>query len=97
MLTVNIREAKAQMSRLLRAVEAGEEVLIARAGRPVAKLVGLAPAAPVATRRRFGMLAGRYTVPEDFDAPLPDHLLALFGAPPVRVNDALPFDSTDQE
>ena len=75
MLTVNVHEAKTQLSRLLLAVEAGEEVVIARAGRPVARLVGLAPVAP---RRRFGMLAGRYTVPEDFDAPLPDDVQALF-------------------
>ena len=75
MLTVNVHEAKTQLSRLLQAVEAGEEVLIARAGQPVARLVGLAP---VAARRRFGMLAGRYTVPPDFDAPLPADVQALF-------------------
>ena len=75
MLTVNVHEAKTQLSRLLQAVEAGEEVVIARAGQPVARLVGLVPVVP---RRRFGMLAGRYTVPADFDAPLPDDLQALF-------------------
>ena len=75
MLTVNVHEAKTQLSRLLQAVEAGEEVVIARAGQPVARLVGLEPVVP---RRRFGMLAGQYTVPPDFDAPLPDDLQALF-------------------
>ena len=75
MLIVNVHEAKTQLSRLLQAVEAGEEVVIARAGQPVAKLVSVVPAVP---RRRFGMLAGRYTVPPDFDAPLPDDTLALF-------------------
>ena len=75
MLIVNVHEAKTQLSRLLQAVEAGEEVVIARAGQPVVKLVSVVPAVP---RRRFGMLAGRYTVPPDFDAPLPDDTLALF-------------------
>ena len=75
MLTVNVHEAKTQLSRLLQVVEAGEEVVIARAGQPVAKLVGLAPIAP---RRRFGQLAGRHTVPADFDAPLPANVQALF-------------------
>ena len=75
MLTVNVHEAKTQLSRLLEVVEAGEEVVIARAGRPVARLVGLAPATP---KRRLGLLEGRFTVPADFDAPLPDDVLALF-------------------
>ena len=75
MLTVNVHEAKTQLSRLLQAVEAGEEVVIARAGRPVARLVSFVP---VVARRRFGMLAGRYTVPPDFDAPLPAATRALF-------------------
>ncbi len=75
MQTVNVHEAKTQLSRLLEAVEAGEEVVIARSGRPVARLVGMAPVAP---RRRLGLLAGRFTVPEDFDAPLPDDIQALF-------------------
>ena len=75
MLTVNVREAKAQLSHLLRAVEAGEELVISRAGHPVARLVSLAPVAP---RRQLGLLADRFTVPDDFDAPLPDDVLALF-------------------
>ena len=75
MLTVNVHEAKTQLSRWLQAVEAGEEVVIARAGQPMARLVSVVPAVP---RRRFGMLAGRYTVPADFDAPLPEDTLALF-------------------
>lgn len=75
MTTVNVHEAKTRLSQLLVAVEAGEEVVIARAGRPVARLVGLEPAAP---QRRLGLLAGRFTVPADFDAPLPDDVQALF-------------------
>ena len=75
MTIVNVHQAKTQLSKLLVAVEAGEEVVIARAGRPVARLVGLEPVAP---RRRLGLLKGRFTVPDDFDAPLPDDVLALF-------------------
>lgn len=75
MTIVNVHEAKSQLSRLLIAVEAGEEVVIARAGRPVARLVGLEAAAP---RRRLGLLKGQFTVPEDFDTPLPGDVLALF-------------------
>lgn len=75
MRTVNVHEAKTQLSRLLEAVEAGEEIVIARAGRPVARLVSLAGTAP---RRKLGLLAGRYTVPDDFDAPLPAEVQALF-------------------
>ena len=75
MLTVNVHEAKTQLSRLLEAVEAGDEVLIARAGRPVARLVGLVPAAAA---RPLGLLQGKFSVPDDFDAPLPDDVAALF-------------------
>ena len=58
----------------VRAVEAGEEIVIARAGRP-APGVGLTPEAP---RRRLGLLAGEVSVPDDFDEPLLDEVLALF-------------------
>lgn len=75
MRTVNVHEAKTHLSRLLEAVEAGEEVTIARAGRPVARLVGLARGRE---RRKLGLLAGRFEVPADFDAPLPDDVLARF-------------------
>ncbi len=73
--TVNVHEAKTQLSRLIEAVEAGEEVIIARAGKPVARLMPLEASKP---RRQLGLLAGRFTVPDDFDAPLPDDVLALF-------------------
>lgn len=77
METVNIHAAKTQLSRLVDAAAAGQEVVIARAGRPVAKLVPLAgPAAKV--RRILGGLAGRLRVPADFDTPLPDTVLDEF-------------------
>jgi prevent-host-death family protein len=77
MQTVNIHAAKTHLSRLVDAAAAGEEILIARAGRPVARLVPLQDI-PVQPRRQLGRLAGQFTVPADFDAPLPDYVLAGF-------------------
>lgn len=72
---VNIHDAKTHLSRLLERVEAGEEFVIARAGRPVARLVPLAPAV---RKKRLGLLKGRIRMARDFDAPLSPELLALF-------------------
>lgn len=75
MTQVNIHEAKTQLSRLIARVEAGEEVVVARDGKPVVKLVRLAPKlAP----REPGLCKGQFVVPDDFDDPLPDDLLELF-------------------
>ncbi len=72
--SVGVHEAKTHLSRLLEDVAAGEEVVITRRGEAVATL-GPPPRAP----RQFGMDEGRFVVPEDFDAPLPDELLDAFG------------------
>ena len=77
MQTVNIHAAKTHLSRLVDAAAAGEEILIARAGRPVARLVPLHDVV-TAPRRQLGRLVGRLRVPGDFDAPLPDAVLAGF-------------------
>lgn len=77
MQTVNIHAAKTQLSRLVDAAAAGEEIIIARAGKPVARLVPLAPQA-TGQKRVLGRLAGVLTVPADFDAPLPDDVLDAF-------------------
>ena len=77
METVNIHAAKTHLSRLVDAAAAGQEIVIARAGRPVARLVPLA--LPIETPRRvLGALAGRLHVPEDLDAPLPGDVLRAF-------------------
>jgi prevent-host-death family protein len=76
MPTVNIHAAKTHLSRLVEEAAAGEEIIIAKAGKPLAKLGPLAPAGR--KKRRIGLLAGRMTVPADFDAPLPDHVLKAF-------------------
>jgi prevent-host-death family protein len=74
MAEVNIHEAKTHLSRLLLRVAGGEEIVIARAGRPVARLVPIEPK----PQRVIGQDDGLFEVPDDFDAPLPDEVLALF-------------------
>lgn len=82
MKSVNTHEAKTQFSRLLRRVAAGEEITIANRGVPVARLV---PVPPDKAQRVLGIYRGQFTVPDDFDAPLPEDLLALFeGRKPKR-------------
>ena len=75
MIEVNVHEAKTHLSRLLARVAAGEEIVIARAGKPVARLV---PFHKLKGKRPLGIDKGRYVVPDDFDAPLPDDLLTAF-------------------
>jgi prevent-host-death family protein len=73
-MEVNIHEAKTHFSKLLRRVAAGEEIVISKAGKPVAKIVPLA----ARSRRRFGIDRGVFAVPDDFDAPLPQAVLDAF-------------------
>jgi prevent-host-death family protein len=81
METVNIHEAKTQLSRLLERVRAGEEIVIAKAGEPVARLV---PYAPARVARKPGLLKGKMRIGKAFDDPLPDELLAAFGVQRTR-------------
>lgn len=74
---VNIHEAKTQLSRLLEEVEAGERIVIARAGEPVAVL---SPYKAAVRRRRLGLFAGQAKIHADFD-DLPAAILAGFGTP----------------
>lgn len=76
MRKVNIHEAKTTLSQLVEAVEAGEDVVIARAGRPVAQLTRISAAR---TGIKLGTLKGMFKrVSADFDAPLPAGVLASF-------------------
>lgn len=75
MSTVNVHEAKTHLSRLLVKVQAGEEIVIARSGKPVARLVGYRSTRPA---RRFGALKGRLTVDDSFFDPLPEPELAAW-------------------
>ncbi len=71
---VNVHEAKTHFSKLLERVQAGEEIVIAKSGNPVARLV---PYARPGTRV-LGLDAGRGHIAADFDAPLPDNIIADF-------------------
>ena len=72
--TVNVHEAKTHLSRLLEAVEAGEDVVIARAGKPIARLV---PAAARTQPRTPGAWQGQVVIADDFDET-PEDLIAAF-------------------
>jgi prevent-host-death family protein len=75
MHTVNVHEAKTHLSRLLDEVAAGGEVVIAKAGRPVARLIGYGE---TPDRRQFGRDAGLLEIPADFDDFLPEEVIAGF-------------------
>jgi prevent-host-death family protein len=74
-MEVNIHEAKTHLSRLLERVAMGEEVIIAKAGKPVAKLVPLEQSRP---KFQFGSSKGVFVVPDDFNDPLPKEIEDLF-------------------
>lgn len=69
MRTVNIHEAETHLSKLVGQANAGQAIVIARVGKPVARLI---PAGKQQTRRSLGALAGRFSLSADFDAPRPD-------------------------
>jgi prevent-host-death family protein len=73
--TVNLYEAKTNLSQLVERAAAGEEIVIAKAGRPLARLV---PLAKRTTPRPLGLLAGQVRIGEDFDDPLPDDIQKAF-------------------
>lgn len=73
--TVNVHEAKTHLSRLLEEVRQGEEVVIAKAGKPVARLVAIAEGPK---RRQPGSAKGQVWIAEDFDAPLPEDIQSYF-------------------
>ena len=75
MKQVNIHQAKTELSKLVERAEAGEEILIARAGRPVEKLV---PLGRGQGRRKLGLLDGKFRIPDDFNKPLPSSILRAF-------------------
>lgn len=76
MQTINIHEAKTQLSRLVDQAAAGEEIVIAKAGKPLVRLVPYTPTGK--TPRRLGRFNGTLKIPDDFDAPLADDVLRAF-------------------
>ena len=75
MKQVNIHQAKSELSKLVERAEAGEEIVIARAGKPAAKLVPLRRARG---RRRLGLLDGKFRIPDNFNASLPESVIRAF-------------------
>jgi prevent-host-death family protein len=78
MKTVNIHQAKTQLSKLIEEASKGESFIIAKAGKPVVRVTALS--APTATQvRRLGFMAGQISVPEDFDRMGQDEIERIFG------------------
>jgi len=73
--SINIHEAKTHLSRLVEQAAAGREIIIAKAGKPLARLM---PLALPARTKKLGLLKGKIKAPDDFNAPLDDATLALF-------------------
>lgn len=74
MQVYNIHDAKTHFSKLVDSVLQGEEIIIAKAGKPAAKLVPI----KIKSKRRFGVLEGKITIARDFDTPLPNDVLDDF-------------------
>lgn len=77
MPTVNLHAAKTHLSRLVDQAVEGEEIVIAKAGKPMVRLV---PVKAKSHRRGFGADRGTIWISEDFDAPMPEEFLRAFGA-----------------
>lgn len=73
--TVNVHEAKTNLSKLLLKVKQGEEVIIANAGKPAARLV---PIEPEPAKRRIGFLKGQFNVPDDIKTPFAEEVEEMF-------------------
>ena len=76
MTTVSIHQAKTSLSRLIEQARKGEEVVLAKAGKPVARIV---PFETGSAARRPGILKGKLRISADFDSPLPADLRKAFG------------------
>jgi prevent-host-death family protein len=76
MSSVSLQDLQRDPAALLDRVEAGERLIVSRESRPVAELRPIAPA--VRQPRPFGLAAGAFSVPDDFDAPLPDDIVQAF-------------------
>jgi prevent-host-death family protein len=78
MRQINIHEAKTHLSRLAEEAGAGETIILAKAGKPVAKLVPLNDAEQKKKPRELGFLDGKYKVPDNFDTMFQDEIIAMF-------------------
>ena len=80
--TVNIHEAKTHLSKLIERVETGEEIIIARAGKPAVRLTALEPVLP---KSRIGFLKGKITVPDDIKTPFAEEIEEMFYGHPDKL------------
>jgi antitoxin (DNA-binding transcriptional repressor) of toxin-antitoxin stability system len=76
MTRVSVEEIQQDVSAFLQRVEAGETLLIMRTGKPIAEIKPVV--VPPEALRPFGLCAGEFTVPEDFDVPLPEDIINAF-------------------
>jgi prevent-host-death family protein len=83
MKSVNIHEAKTHLSRLVQQAARGEPFIIAKAGKPLVKVVPLDAPEERAKPRRFGFMKGQFTVPDDFDTFMQDEIIAMFEEGPL--------------
>jgi prevent-host-death family protein len=78
MRQVNIHEAKTHLSRLIDDVAKGETIIIAKAGKPIGKLVTMLEEAKKPEKRKLGQLQGMYTIPDDFDTMFQKEIEEMF-------------------
>lgn len=76
MITISIDKVKDNLLKYLQRVEGGETLLILRDDKPIAEIKPVLPSSP--QLRPFGLCAGEFVVPDDFDDPLPEHILQAF-------------------
>ncbi|MSO99346.1 MAG: type II toxin-antitoxin system Phd/YefM family antitoxin [Rhodospirillaceae bacterium] len=75
MAVINVHEAKTHLSRLLERVRAGEEIILGKSGKPIAKIV---PYTPQAEPRKPGIAKGKIWIADNFDDPLPEDIMKVF-------------------
>ena len=78
MRTVNVHETKTHLSRMLAEIEAGESFVIARAGKPVARLIAMEEKPPASGKRRMGFLKGQFVAPDDIKEPFREEIEQMF-------------------
>lgn len=83
MREIEIGEAGQDLHAIVEWARGGEEIALVESGRVLARIVPVDAEAVVKHPRRLGLAAGKFTLPDDFDAPLPDDLLALFYDGPI--------------
>lgn len=83
METINVHEAKTHLSRLMEKVSKGESFIIAKAGKPIGKLVPL-DEAETPKKRRIGFMKGEIVVPDDFDTVMADEIEEMFYGNPDK-------------